>query len=194
MKHRDHDSDDDRTIRPARPAGRGRQLRRFLLGRGPARPRRRRVRVLAVASGGGHFVQLRRLLGSLCPGGESDCDIACVTTIGGYEGTTAARRTYRVCDASQRSYGRLLVLGLQTLLILLWERPQVVISTGAAPGYVAVRLGRLLGARCVWVDSMANAEKVSLSGRRAARHCGLYLTQWPHLARPEGPRYVGAVL
>jgi UDP-N-acetylglucosamine:LPS N-acetylglucosamine transferase len=89
---------------------------------------------------------------------------------------------------------RLVLMALHVSLLVLWERPDVVISTGAAPGYFAIRAGKLLGARTIWVDSMANAERLSLSGRRVKSHADLWLTQWPHLAAPEGPYFEGAVL
>jgi hypothetical protein len=69
----------------------------------------------------------------------------------------------------------------------------VVVSTGAAPGYIAIRLGKLLGARTVWIDSVANVEELSLSGRMVSGRADLCLTQWPHLA--SGPvAYMGTVL
>ena len=80
------------------------------------------------------------------------------------------------------------------LILLLRERPDVVISTGAAPGYFGVRLGKWLGARAVWVDSVANAEEPSMSGEKSGGFVDLWLTQWPHLAREGGPRYLGSVL
>jgi hypothetical protein len=73
-------------------------------------------------------------------------------------------------------------------------RPDVIVTTGAAPGYFAVRFGRLLGTRTVWVDSIANAEELSMSGRMAGKHASLWLTQWPHLAQGGGPEYRGSVL
>ena len=73
-------------------------------------------------------------------------------------------------------------------------RPDAVITTGAAPGYFALRLGRLFGARTIWIDSMANAEELSLSGQKARRHADLWLTQWEHLAKPDGPQFLGSVL
>jgi hypothetical protein len=69
-----------------------------------------------------------------------------------------------------------------------------VITTGAAPGYFAVRIGKLLGARVVWVDSIANAEELSLSGQKAGSFVDLWLTQWPQLARECGPKHFGNVL
>jgi UDP-N-acetylglucosamine:LPS N-acetylglucosamine transferase len=97
-------------------------------------------------------------------------------------------------DANRWQKIQLIRCALGILALLLREKPDVVVSTGAAPGYFAIRLGRLLGIRTIWVDSIANAEELSLSGERAGRHADLWLTQWPHLARPEGPYFRGNVL
>jgi hypothetical protein len=83
---------------------------------------------------------------------------------------------------------------LEVFWIICKERPDIVISTGAAPGYLAIRVGKLFGARSVWVDSIANAEQLSMSGAMAGRYADLWLTQWPDLAKPDGPHYRGAVL
>jgi hypothetical protein len=146
-------------------------------------------KVLAVASGGGHWVQLRRLAPAL-----GDCDIAYVTTIPSYRGHVGTARFYVVKDASRWNKFGLIQQGLKIAWILFRERPDIIVSTGAAPGYIALRLGKWFGARTVWIDSIANAEKLSLSGQKIGKHADLWLTQWPHLARPEGPRFYGAVL
>lgn len=51
-------------------------------------------------------------------------------------------------------------------LIVLLHRPDIVISTGAAPGFFALLFGKLLGARTIWIDSIANAEQLSVSGQK----------------------------
>jgi UDP-N-acetylglucosamine:LPS N-acetylglucosamine transferase len=149
----------------------------------------KKQRVMAVASGGGHWIQLTRLMSAL-----RDCDIAYVTTLDSYRTQVGAARFYVVGDANMTTKFRLLLMAARMAIIVLRERPQVVISTGAAPGYFAVRLGKLIGARTIWVDSMANAEQLSLCGRHVGAHADVWLTQWPHLARPQGPFYEGAVL
>ena len=83
---------------------------------------------------------------------------------------------------------------LQVAWLVFSRRPDVVISTGAAPGYAAIRFGRWIGARTIWLDSIANVDHLSLSGVKIGRHADLWMTQWPHLAKPEGPRFKGAVL
>ncbi len=145
-------------------------------------------RVLAVASGGGHFVQLMRLRAAF-----EGCDLAVVTVNESYQPEARADRFYVVRDATRWDKLGLLVMAAQLLRILVKERPDVVISTGAAPGYFAIRFARLFRARTIWLDSVANVERVSLSGERIARHADLTLTQWPELA--EGRiRYLGATV
>jgi UDP-N-acetylglucosamine:LPS N-acetylglucosamine transferase len=149
----------------------------------------RAKKVLAVASGGGHWVQLQRMLSAF-----EGMEIAYVTTLPSYRDHVAPARFYTVCDASLWNKFRLLRMAIKVVWIVLREKPDLVISTGAAPGYFAIRVGKWIGARTVWVDSIANAEKLSLSGRKVGPYADLWLTQWPHLARPEGPRFEGAVL
>ncbi len=88
----------------------------------------------------------------------------------------------------------LLKVALRIAWILLRERPHTVISTGAAPGYFAMRIGKLLRARTVWIDSIANADRMSMSGELVRKYADLWLTQWPHLAGRDGPNYAGSVL
>jgi hypothetical protein len=73
-------------------------------------------------------------------------------------------------------------------------RPDVVISTGAAPGYFAILFGKKLGAKTIWLDSIANVDELSMSGRAVGKYADLWLTQWEHLATEGGPDFIGAVL
>jgi len=59
---------------------------------------------------------------------------------------------------------------------------------------VAVIWGKILGAHTIWIDSVANAEALSRSGRVARILANECLTQWPHLAKKTGVRYEGSVL
>jgi UDP-N-acetylglucosamine:LPS N-acetylglucosamine transferase len=139
--------------------------------------RSNRQRILAVASSGGHWVQLSRLKPAF-----AEHDVAYLTTDAGHRGEVGGARFYVVPDASRWSKVALLRSAARVGWVVARERPDVVVSTGAAPGYLAVRFGRLLGARTAWVDSVANVEELSLSGRMASTKADLCLTQWPHLA------------
>ncbi len=82
----------------------------------------------------------------------------------------------------------------QLALLIARLRPHVVISTGALPGVIALAIGRRVGARTIWVDSIANAEQLSLAGEKARGHADLWLSQWPAVAESAGARYAGSVL
>jgi hypothetical protein len=150
---------------------------------------RERPKLLAIASGGGHWVQLLRLRPLL-----DDYPVEYVSVDRSYANDVEGSRLHRVRDASRWNKLGLLAQALQMLWIVLRVRPDVVLSTGAAPGFFGLLFGKLLGARTIWIDSLANVEEVSLSGRQVRRFADLWLTQWPDLARPDGPRYLGALL
>ena len=145
---------------------------------------------MAIASGGGHWVQLRRIMPAF--EGLAVCYVSVDPTSAG---DVPGAPFYAIRDVSRRDrLGFLLLVG-QLLRILARERPDVVVTTGSAPCLIALGLAkRLFGARTVWIDSIANVERLSSSGRQARRVADVWLTQWPHLARPGGPDYWGSVL
>jgi hypothetical protein len=149
----------------------------------------KRAKILCVASGGGHWVQLLRLRPAF-----EECDVAFVTVNRAYRGDVAGERFYTVRDATRWNKFGLVVMLMQIACVIVRERPGVIISTGAAPGYFAIRFGKLLGARTVWLDSIANVEHLSMAGQKVKKHADLWLTQWEHLAAPGGPTFAGAVV
>jgi UDP-N-acetylglucosamine:LPS N-acetylglucosamine transferase len=149
----------------------------------------RKIRLLAISSGGGHWVQLLRLR----PAFEG-CSVVFATVREGYRADVDGAEFRVIPDANRWSKIALLRCALSIFWLLLRVRPDVVISTGAAPGYFGVRFGKWLGARVVWVDSVANAEELSMSGRKAGSFVDLWLTQWPHLANGDGLKCFGSVL
>ena len=146
-------------------------------------------RVLAVSSGGGHWVQMTRLLEAF---EETELVLATVNASDLEE--YPDHRSYVLVDANRWDRLRLLRCLLRVLVMLLRERPDVIFTTGALPGGLAIWLGRHLGARTIWLDSIANADCLSMTGQHLGRTADLWLTQWPHLEKPGGPRYAGSVL
>ncbi len=163
----------------------------------------RTPKLLAVASSGGHWVQLLRLR----PAWDG-CTVSYVTTNPGYREALFAEEAQRgkdlprfhiVTPATRWQKLRLIRQLSQILWIILTERPDVIVSTGAAPGFWALRFGKIFGARTIWIDSIANAETLSMSGKMVGNYADLWLTQWSHLKgseKPEAekPDYHGAVI
>lgn len=156
-----------------------------------ARPRARRL-VLCVASTGGHFVQLRRITSGLQ--GDERFETHFASTFKGDAKAVAWAPHHLIPDASRLTPWRVLWSALCTLALVWRLRPAVVVTTGAAPGYLALRAGHLLGARTLWIDSVANIEEVSLSAQLARPYADTCLSQWPGVGAEFGTIYQGSVL
>lgn len=158
----------------------------------------RPIRIMAVASAGGHWVQLMRLR----PAWQG-LDVSYVTTDAGLEMPLRKQSAeiddrvsnfFTVVEANRWHKLRLLRQVTQILRIIAVLRPDVILTTGASPGYFALRIGRFLGARTIWIDSIANVEELSLSGKKAQPYADLWITQWEHLAQEDGPSFLGSVI
>ncbi|WP_136637783.1 UDP-N-acetylglucosamine--LPS N-acetylglucosamine transferase [Pseudooceanicola onchidii] len=149
------------------------------------RPRR----ILAIASGGGHWQQLMLLR----PAFEGH-EVLFATTLTGLAAEFDAHPYVTVPDCNRNKKIAILRSAATVTTLILWKKPDIVISTGALPGVIALAIGRLIGARTVWIDSIANAEEMSMSGKLARRFAHLWLSQWEHVAAETGADFAGAVL
>lgn len=147
------------------------------------------MKILAVASGGGHWIELLRIR----PSFEGQT-VHYVTVQDKYRADVAGSAFHVVKDATRWQRFALVIQLLQIAWIVFKVRPDIVVSTGAAPGYFALRFGKMLGARTIWLDSLANVETLSQSGAMVGPYADLWLTQWPDLACDSGPAYEGKVI
>jgi UDP-N-acetylglucosamine:LPS N-acetylglucosamine transferase len=149
------------------------------------------LKIGLVASAGGHLTQL------LCTAKSwAGYETFFVTT------NEAARRklrqhghVYIVNECNRTQPLRLLKAFFKCIRILGRERPDVVMSSGAAPGLLMCVLGKIRGAKVVWLDSIANVDRLSLSGRMVRPFADLILTQWPEIAeRDKTIKHAGSVV
>lgn len=148
-----------------------------------------RPRLLALASGGGHWIQLLRLRPAF-----AEFDVAYVSMFDGYAGMVDGARFYTVPDASRFDVKSFAPVFAKAVRILARERPAAIVTTGSAPMLAFILLGRLSGRRTLWVDSIANSERLSSSGRLAKKLAHKVVSQWPDVAEREGVECWGRVL
>ncbi|WP_078083245.1 hypothetical protein [Microbulbifer mangrovi] len=147
-------------------------------------------KVLLISSSGGHWIQLSRLVPRL-----ESCDLYFASTDKSYKETVPDGHFYYIQDASRTdTIIKIAKQALQVLITLIRVNPQVVITTGAAPGFFAVFFAKKLGKKTIWIDSIANVWEISMSGARALKHADLLLTQWQHLDSKVGAKYFGSVI
>ena len=66
---------------------------------------------------------------------------------------------------------------------VLAERPDVVISTGAGVAVFFCVFAKLLGAKLIFIESMANVEMPTLTARFLYPFADLFIVQWPGLLK-----------
>lgn len=135
-------------------------------------------KIIAVASIGGHWIQLLRIVKPL----EEKFEVIylsthpkCVTMVEGHP-------FYLIKDFSRWDCYKMIPEFLNTLRILKKESPKAVITTGAAPGLITLFAAKILGIKTIWIDSIANVEHLSFSGRIASKFASRTYTQWKDLS------------
>ena len=147
-------------------------------------------KIMAIASGGGHWIELRRLAPAF-----DDLDVFYVSTDASLCSDVEGKTYYPMRDVSRRDRLGIVVLMFQLLKIILKEQPHVVITTGSAPALIGLALSKLcLRSRTIWIESIVSIDHMSMSGQMARWVADRWLVQWEHLARPGGPEHWGAVL
>lgn len=148
-----------------------------------------KLKGLAVASGGGHLQQMMLLTSAF-----TGCEVIFISTNASFIDEARFPNFRIVSDANRNDVLGALRCLRQCITIVREERPDFVVSTGALPGLICVAVGRWTGAKTVWVDSLANAERPSMCGKVARRFVSAWFTQWEHIARPASGEFEGALL
>lgn len=150
-----------------------------------------KLRICLVASAGGHISQLLKLSDSW-----AGCETVYITTTGVQRDELGKfGKVYVAGECNRQHPIRAVKVLLRCIWAVLKEKPDVVISSGAAAGCIVCFLGKLLGAKVVWLDSITNVERISLSGRMVRYIADLCLVQWPELAeRYKNTEYQGSVI
>jgi UDP-N-acetylglucosamine:LPS N-acetylglucosamine transferase len=155
---------------------------------------KKRLKICAGASAGGHLNQLLALLdhSDNWPGKPDFY----VTTLKVVANRLKERGSVYIIGEANRHHPLLgIMVFLRGLKIAFRERPDIVITTGSMPLAFFCLSSKLFGARIVWIDSIANIERLSVSGRFVRKFADVCLTQWPYLASPDGSvQYVGEIL
>jgi hypothetical protein len=138
-----------------------------------------RLRICLVASPGGHLYELCELepfwgrherFWVTAPGPETAALLA-------------GERVIAPHHPTRRHAGNLVRNAIAALRILRRERPDLVLSTGAGVAVPFIWVARLLGVPTIFVETLARARDLSLTGRLVYRIATRVVVRWPELAR-----------
>ena len=147
------------------------------------------MKILMVSSSGGHWVELLRTKSAF-----DGHQLIFASTGADYAQHNPGKPFYALPEASRWNKFRLVWQAARCLVLLARIRPDIVITTGASVGLFSLIAGKLVGAKTIWLDSIANTAELSMSGQKARRFADLYLTQWPELASDHGADFEGCVI
>jgi beta-1,4-N-acetylglucosaminyltransferase len=148
------------------------------------------MKLALVCSHGGHLTQMQMLW----PAFEGhECILICYRCRR-TEALVLGSRTHLLDDIGTNVV-RMAKAFAQAACILLRERPNVILSTGAEIAIPFLWVGKLLGAKTVYIESWSRVRTRSGTGPLVYPVADLFLVQWPALLGLYGPkaRYEGGV-
>lgn len=150
---------------------------------------RSRPRVLIVCSAGGHLLEALRAT----EGVAMDFDVATFRLP--HQQVPPGARTLHYLVDPHVSTGKYVLNALQSLWLMFRLRPQVVLTTGAGIAIACALIGKCLGARLIFVETVAGVGRLSRTGALLYRVADLFIVQWPEI-RNRYPRavYGGCIL
>ncbi len=149
------------------------------------------LRIALVASSGGHLSELLKL--SDAWQGRDVFYVVTTDVVKKRLGTNKC--VYVVGECNRERLWRVIKSFWYCFYAMCRERPSVVLSTGAAVGCLCCFIGRLFGAKVIWVDSITNVDQMSLSGRMVRHVADLCIVQWPELVQVyPGTEYMGNII
>ena len=135
-------------------------------------------KIIAAASIGGHWVQLLRIARPL----EQEYEVVYCSTHEKCSTMVTGSEFHLMSDFSRWDAWKLVPSFFHIIGILRKVKPAAVITTGAAPGLTCLLVAKMCGIKTIWIDSVANVEHLSASGRIARKFASRIYTQWPDLA------------
>lgn len=137
------------------------------------------LKIMYVGSSGGHLLELLRLQEIL---GELQYSAVWVTfRKPDAEHRLQGQRVYWCHYPTTRNIKNLLRNSFQAFHLLLREKPDVIVSTGAAVAVSYAWIGRLFGAKIVFVEATNRVKSPSLTGKLVYPVAHLFCVQWPKL-------------
>jgi len=129
-------------------------------------------RVLVIGAGGGHLTEAL-----LATAGLNVRRSLVTFRLPHTETTLAGEKTYYLIDP-HKSLWKFVINGFQSLWIIMRERPHAVINTGGGISIACSLLGKLVGARLIFIESGARVTTPSRTGKFLYKYSDLFIVQW----------------
>ncbi len=141
------------------------------------------MKIALPSSAGGHLTELMQIRGSFIEYETFFITVKRKDT----EDLSKKEKVYFVEDTGRNIIGLVKNI-ISSLKIMLNERPDVIITTGAGAAIPASIIGKILGAKLVYIESYCRANSKSWSGRLLYPFSDVFLVQWPGMVPMYGKK------
>lgn len=139
-------------------------------------------RICLVASGGGHLMELMKLVPAV---EEHDFYIVTEKNVAS-ENTIKKYRHHYVLQQERRTWdfpGKFAYNILASLYFLLKERPDYIISTGAGAAYPTCKIGKMLGKKVIFLESFCRLKTPTKTAQMVYPFADHFLVQWEEMKK-----------
>lgn len=143
--------------------------------------RGRTLRICFTASSGGHLEQMMMLYPMM-----KKHDSFILTEKTKYKFNSKDIKYYDVIQINRREFlvlYKMIVLLIQTLIIFIKEKPDVIISTGALATVPMCLLAKLFNKKLIFIESFSKINSTTITGRLLYKYADLFLVQWEELKK-----------
>ena len=140
-----------------------------------------RKKICLISSSGGHLEQIRQLKGI---SERYDCFYVVTRT----KATEAMKqRRYIVSDLVRKNRAamlfRMLKMVLEQFIVFFRERPDVILTTGAAVAIPMCVIGKIFRKKIIYIESFARMTMPSKTGLFVYKFADLFIIQWEELKK-----------
>ena len=132
-----------------------------------------------IASSGGHWEELMSIRSI-----ADEHDTVYITEDGGQARDSSLENLYRVSQINRRQKDflwRFLKLTIAAAKIMLREKPDFIVTTGALISFPFCVIAKLMRAKVIYIETFARVNDRSLTGRLVYPIADLFLVQWESL-------------
>ena len=130
------------------------------------------MKICFVGSSGGHLTHLYMLKTFWCTFDKEDARSLLV-----------GEKFYPVYFPSNRSLKALIINTYRAMKILKKERPDLIITSGAAPAIPFFWIGKLMGAKTVYIEVFDRIDKSTISGKLCYPVTDKFIVQWEEMKK-----------
>ena len=129
-------------------------------------------KLIIIGAGGGHLTE-----SLLATEGVAMHRVIVTFRLPHTDQTLSNHRKYYIIDPHKSKF-KLVINFIQSFWVILRERPHAIVNTGGGISIACSLIGKMLGAKLIFVESGARVTTPSRTGKFLYRYADLFIVQW----------------